>query len=421
MLLPQILMAATLVLMISGRTPLYLTAIVGSFLTAMVAGFPMTGGDGPSVTSLINGGLNPVIADMAGVLMFIGVMERVGFLDVIIRNIIKVGRRLGGGAGVATAGGVAAGFIGMLTGFTQPAITAVLTGAASSKLGVNPSKSAGVHAHAGHLGNFGGFTHPTQVAVVAITGIGFGMINIYGVLISLAIFGFSFMRLRKETAKNGPLTEEEVNEIAREFESSEHDYAFWKTMMPFLVLMVGFVLGYPIFVVGVLSSIVTMILSCTDVSKAEGYMLNGVGRIATPLVATIGFLFMSSVINNIGMADTIADMFRPLLAVAPLQTMLIVAGLASFITQSNGASAAISIPFLQAVMTAVPEASPLGLAVMAAGGGAVMQYYLTGGPVAALATVIPVIKGAELKEANLFQRPAMLFGMLLLLLLSFVF
>ena len=130
---------------------------------------------------------------------------------------------------------------------------------------------------------------------------------------------------------------------------------------------------------------------------------------------------MSSVINNIGMADSIANLFRPMLTVAPLQSMLIVAGIASFITQSNGASAAISIPFLQAVMTAVPEASPLGLAIMAAGGGAVMQYYLTGGPVAALATVIPVIKGSELKEANLFQRPAMLFGMVLLLLVSFFF
>ena len=421
MLIAQIVMGITLLLMISGKTPLYLTAIVGSFITAMIAGFPMTGGEGPSVSGLINGGLNPVIADMAGVLMFIGVMERVGFLDVIIRNIIKVGRRLGGGAGVATAGGVAAGFIGMLTGFTQPSITAVLTGAASSKLGVDPSKSAGVHAHAGHLGNFGGFTHPTQVAVVAITGIGFGMINVYGVLIALSIFAFSFIRLRKETAKNGPMTEEEVSAIAREFESSEHNYAFWKTMMPFLVLVVGFVMGYPIFIIGILSSIVTMVLSSTNFSAAEKHMLNGVGRIATPLVATIGFLFMSSVINNIGMAKTIADLFEPMLTVAPLQSMLLVAGFAAFITQSNGASAAISIPFLQAVMTAMPEVNLLGLAVMAAGGGAIMQYYLTGGPVAALATVIPVIKGSDLKDANQFQRPAMLFGMVLLLAVSLFF
>lgn len=48
-------------------------------------------------------------------------------LDIIVRWIIKLGRVLGGGAGVAVAGGVAAGIIGMLTGFTQPAITAVIT------------------------------------------------------------------------------------------------------------------------------------------------------------------------------------------------------------------------------------------------------------------------------------------------------
>ena len=421
MLFAQIVMAITLVLMISGKVPLYLTAIVGSFVTAIIAGFPMSGGDGASVASLVNSGLNPVLADMAGVLMFIGVMEKVGFLDVIIRNIIKIGRRLGGGAGVAASGGIAAGFIGMLTGFTQPAITAVLTGAASTKLGVNPSKSAGIHAHAGHLGNFGGFTHPTQVAIVALTGIGFGMINVYGVLIALSIFGFSFVRLRREAAKNGPMSQEDVEAIAREFESSEHDFAFWKTMMPFVVLMVGFVLGYPIFIIGVLSSVVTMMLSVTNVAKAEQFMLEGVGRIATPLVATIGFLFMSAVINNIGMADTIAEMFRPMLTVAPMQSMLLVAALAAFITQSYGASAAISIPFLSAVMTAVPEANPLGLAVMAAGGGAVSQYYLTGGPVAALATVIPVIKGSELKSANEFQRPAMLFGLVILLAVSVFF
>ncbi|WP_230460414.1 hypothetical protein [Sansalvadorimonas verongulae] len=50
-----------------------------------------------------------------------------------------------------------------------------------------------------------------------------------------------------------------------------------------------------------------------------------------------------------------------------------------------------------------------------------MQYYLTGGPVAALATVIPVIKGSDLKEANQFQRPSMLFGMVLLLAVSLFF
>ena len=53
----------------------------------------------------------------------------------------------------------------------------------------------------------------------------------------------------------------------------------------------------------------------------------------------------------------------------------------------------------------------------AAGGSAVTQYFLTGGPVAALSTVIPVVKGSNLKDANRFQRPAMIFGFVVLFIL----
>ena len=105
---------------------------------------------------------------------------------------------------------------------------------------------------------------------------------------------------------------------------------------------------------------------------------------------------------------------------APLQSMLLVSALAGLVTQSNAASVAITIPFLQAALS-LGTASPLSLAVMAAGGSAMLQYYLTGGPVAALATVIPVIPNSELKAANKFQRPNMLFGLVILFILSFVF
>ena len=189
----QCVMIFTLILMISGKTPLYTTAIVGSAISALVAGFPVTGPKNVvSLASLIIGGLNPVIADMTGILMFIGVMQASGFMDVIIRSIVRLGNRLGGGVGVATAGGIAAAVIGMLTGFTQPAITAVITGTASVKLGVDPNKSAGIHGHAGILGNYGGFTHPTQVAVVAVSNIGFGLINVIGTFVGLCVFACAF-------------------------------------------------------------------------------------------------------------------------------------------------------------------------------------------------------------------------------------
>lgn len=167
MTLAQILMCLTLVLMISGKTPLYMTAIIGLAISALASGVLIVAiKDGVSLSSLINSGLNPVIADMTGILMFIGVMQAAGFMDEIIRCIVRFGNKIGGGPGVATVGGIAAGIVGMLTGFTQPAITAVVTANVSVKLGVDPNKSAGIHGHAGILGNYGGFTHPTQVAVV---------------------------------------------------------------------------------------------------------------------------------------------------------------------------------------------------------------------------------------------------------------
>ena len=121
----QCCMVATLLLMITGKTPIYMTAIIGATLSAVIAGIPFTG-QGTTIVSLINSGLNPVIADMTGVLLFIGIMQSTGFFDVIIRDVIRVGNKLGGGVGVCTAGGVASGVIGALTGFTQPVITAVI-------------------------------------------------------------------------------------------------------------------------------------------------------------------------------------------------------------------------------------------------------------------------------------------------------
>lgn len=94
----QLIMLATLILMITGRTPIYMTAITGAAISAIVAGFPLAGGQGMTVTKMIVSGLNPVIADMTGILLFIGIMQATGFLDVIIRDIVRVGNKIGGGA-----------------------------------------------------------------------------------------------------------------------------------------------------------------------------------------------------------------------------------------------------------------------------------------------------------------------------------
>ena len=150
MIIAQCLMVLTLIIMITGKTPLYLTAIVGAAVSAIVAGYPIAGSAPMTVGKMINMGLNPVIADMTGILLFIGIMQATGFLDVIVRDIVLVGNKIGGGPGVCTAGGIAAGLIGALTGFTQPVITAVITGPAAVRLGVDPNKAAGIQAAAGN-------------------------------------------------------------------------------------------------------------------------------------------------------------------------------------------------------------------------------------------------------------------------------
>ena len=42
MIIAQCLMVMTLIIMITGKTPLYLTAIVGAAVSAIVAGYPLT-------------------------------------------------------------------------------------------------------------------------------------------------------------------------------------------------------------------------------------------------------------------------------------------------------------------------------------------------------------------------------------------
>lgn len=96
----QIIMVATLLLMITGKTPIYITAITGATIAALVAGFPIAGSADMTIAKMVISGLNPVIADMTGILLFIGIMQATGFMDVIIRDIVRVGNKLGGGTGV---------------------------------------------------------------------------------------------------------------------------------------------------------------------------------------------------------------------------------------------------------------------------------------------------------------------------------
>lgn len=409
----QILMVITLLIMITGRLPIYLTAIVGSTLAAIIAGFPISGKAEITLLKLVYSGINPVIADMTGVLMFIGVMEKTGFLEVVIRKIIQLGTKMGGAPGIAAAGSLVAGIIGALTGFTQPVVTASITGPAAVKMGMDPSKTAGIAAHAGHFGNFAGFTHPTQVAVIATAAIGFGMINVVGAIVGISIIAFSCFRLVREMKIVSKISSDvNLDNMENSILGKVKGISFKIAIIPFVIFVIGFVAGFPLFLTGIICGIVTILLAKIRFNEGETFMLLGVQRIATPLVATIGFLFMSSVMDKIGLVNIISTVLEPIISFSPVLIMLFVSSIAGFLTQSNAAAAAIIIPFLKIVLNA--GADPLAVACAAAGGSAVWQYYLTGGPVAALSTVIPVIPGSNLVKANKFQRPAMVFGFFVL-------
>lgn len=418
--LSQIIMVLVLVLMMWGRFPLYTTAVVGSVVAALIAGIPIISDDDDATTvqSLITGSMNPVIADMAGVLLFIGVMEKAGYLQAMVHAIIRASNRLAGGPGIATGGGIAAGVIGGFTGFTQPAITASVTGPASVRLGVDPNESAGTHAHAGHLGNFAGFTHPTLISIMAVAGIGFGWINVIGLVTALAIFATSFLRMRRRMKGKTTSAADEAA-VAEEFVRKEGEPSVWLALIPFALLVIGFSLGFPVFAVGFVVSVLVIIMARLDARAAEVAMLTSVQRIAVPLIAIIGFLFMSSTMDAVGFGDRLTDWSGPLVHTVPVLTMIVVSALAGLFTQSNAASAAIIVP-VATIIAGLGTVPPLALAVAAAGPTAVTQYFLTGGPVAALSTTIPVVPGAELKAANRFQRPSQVVGLVVVVAVALV-
>ena len=415
MTFPQILMVLTLASMVTGKVPLYLTALIGATVAALAAGFPLTG-QGVTVISLIQRGMHPIILDMLGVLMFVGVMEKAGFLNTVIIKMMQIGAKLGGGPGVATVGGISAGMIGGLTGFTQPAITGVITGPPAVKLGMDKNIVAGIIGHAGHLGNFGGFTHPTIVAVIATAGITFGAINVVGATVALSIFAASYIRVVRLMKKQG-LSTGAGQDVKLDVEAT--NIPFLKAFFPFIVLIVGFIVGIPVIFVGIGSALLTVLLSYRNLNIGEKDMLEGLTRITVPLFAIIAFLYMSAVILEIGLSALIGTALEPFLAFAPITMLFLVGALAGLITQSNSASIPIIIPFLALVM-ATTDVNPLAAAVAAAGGPAIMQYYLTGGPLAALATVIPIIPGSELKTANRFQRPSILVGIVVVYIFAIV-
>ena len=415
MLTAQLLMALTLLVMITGRAPLYITAVVGGTASALAAGFPLTGSDPNAVSKILISALNPVIVDMLGVLLFIGIMQTCGYMDVIILNIMDFGRRYGGAPGIATAAGLAAALLGALTAFTQPVITATIAGPAAVKLGLSPNKTSGIISMANTVANSCGFTHPTMLAILAVTGVHFGLINAWAFAGSIWIYVFAYWRARREMIRDGLPINPEGQALDALPEGAP---SFKKAVFPFLVLCVAFFSGVPVFLVGMGTGILIIFMNRMSFGQGEKAMISGVAQISIPIVAIISLMYMSNVINRIGLVEVIAEYIMPYLAAAPIQILFLISALAGTITQSNAASAPIVLPFTQILMNM--GCDPLAVSFAAITGCAIMQLFLTGGALTALPVVAGVIPGTVQEAANRWQRPAMLVGLCACFVITFI-
>lgn len=415
MITAQIIMVLTLIIMITGKAPLYITAVVGGVCSALAAGFPLAGSDANAISKILISALNPVIVDMLGVLLFIGIMQKCGYMDVVIWNIMDFGRRHGGAPGIATAAGLAAALLGALTAFTQPVITATIAGPAAVKLGLSPNKTSGIISMANTVANACGFTHPTMLAILAVTGMHFGLINAWAFAGSIWIYIFAYWRARREMIREGL----PINPVGQTLEKlPEGAPSFKKAIFPFIVLCVAFFSGVPVFLVGMGTGILIIFMERMTLAQGEKAMISGVSQISIPIVAIISLMFMSNVINRIGLVELIAEYAVPYIAMAPIQILFLISAIAGTITQSNAASAPIVLPFTQVAMNM--GCDPLGVSFAAITGCAIMQLFLTGGALTALPVVAGVIPGTVQKVANRWQRPAMLVGLSVCFLITFV-
>ena len=417
MITAQYIMVLTLLVMIFGIAPLYLTAAIGTTLACLAAGYPLIGSSPDSIAKLLVGAMHPVIVDMLGVLLFVGIMQKSGYMDVIIWKIMEVGRKKGGAPGIATAAGIAAALLGALTAFTQPVVMATIAGPAATRLGLSANKTSAIISMANTVANNAGFTHPTMLAILGLTGVKFGLINFWGFVGSIGIYIFAYYRAKREMIQEGieirkDLDDDSFNTLP------ENAPSFAKAFLPFLVLCITFFMGVPVFLVGVGCSILVIIMAKMNLQEGEKAMVSGVSQIAIPIVAIISLMFMSNVIGKIGLVTLVAEYVRPYIAAAPIQILLIISALAGTITQSNAASAPIVLPFVQIILGL--GADPLAVSFAAITGCAIMQLFLSGGALTALPVVAGVIPGTNQKIANKWQRPCMLVGLGVSFLLTFI-
>lgn len=389
----------TLLIMSTGRAPLYLTAVLGGVAALLADGVPLSGESVDTVSTILKGALHPLpVVDMLGVLLFIGIMKQSGCMDTILRALMRIGRHQGGAPGIAAAAAFTAALLGTLSAYTQPALTAAVAGPAAVRLGMQPKEAAGMISLANALSNACSFTHPTFVAVLAVTGVSFGLINVLGFFGVMWILIFAYFRVRRDLKRRGvtrQYNDDGTGVISRS--------AVWLAVLPFLILCGGIMADVPIFLAGIVAGLFVCLMKRMTLTHGESAMMSG---ISIPIMAALSLLFLASVMDRVGFTDAVVRLAKPFMMVAPIQILYIISALTGLLTQSSSASAAVVLPVTQAAIQMGCE--PLDVTFAAVTGCAVMQLFMTGGAVTSLSLVVKVIPGTVQRDANLWQRPIIL-------------
>ena len=84
----------------------------------------------------------------------------------------------------------------------------------------------------------------------------------------------SYVRVIYDMHKRGvTVSEEDRIAVMEEIKNKEYKTTSGKAFFPFLVLLIGFICGLPIFLVGLVSALVVMILAHKDMKSAEQTMM----------------------------------------------------------------------------------------------------------------------------------------------------
>ena len=127
------------------------------------------------------------------------------------------------------------------------------------------------------VANSCGFTHPTMLAILGLTGVSFGLINVWGFVGSIGIYVFAYWRAKREMIAEGHYVCDNANN------SDTEDFVFDLMMLQASLKPYSHsshyvshsFMGVPVFIVGFICSILVIIMAKYTLADGEKAMISG--------------------------------------------------------------------------------------------------------------------------------------------------